>query len=72
MIKNLNYSHPNHCYIVEPIPQEKLGYFIRLFYKQSNLLLSQNNIHFLNCEDGERYASRYEELRELCVTEEEN
>ena len=71
MIKNLNYSHPNHCYIAEPIPQEKLGYFIRLFYKQSNLLLSQNNIHFLNCEDGERYASRYEELRELCITEEE-
>ena len=39
-LKGLN--HPNHCYLVEPIPQEKLGYFIRLFYWQSNLLFNKN------------------------------
>jgi hypothetical protein len=45
---DLTYSHPTHCYIAEPIPQEKLGYFIRLFYKQSNLLLDK-------LEDGKIY-----------------
>lgn len=39
--KDLNLAHPNHCYIVEPIPQEKLGYFIRLFYWQSNLMFNK-------------------------------
>jgi hypothetical protein len=28
-------AHPNHTYLIEPIPREKLGHFIRLFYWQS-------------------------------------
>lgn len=88
-------NHPNHCYMVEPIPQEKLGYFIRLFYWQSNLLFNKEleagkiddnddngefypdgieqliNCHILNCEEGEKYASEYEHLRELCTSDDE-
>lgn len=67
---DLGYSAPRHCYIAEPVPQEKLGYFIRLFYKQSNLLMS-GNTHFLNHLQGEQYAERYEELRDQCITDDE-
>lgn len=31
----LKNAHPHHLYYVEPIPKEKLGHFIRLFYWQS-------------------------------------
>lgn len=85
-------NHPNHCYLVEPIPQEKLGYFIRLFYWQTNLLFNKNlskdisddtkefypddihqvlNRHYLDHYEGERLASEYERLRELCITDDE-
>lgn len=86
-------SHPNHCYLVEPIPQEKLGYFIRLFYWQTNLLFNKElsqaqfddnetefcpdgikqdlNRHYLNHTEGEKLASEYEHLRELCINDNE-
>lgn len=35
MLKNLGEVHPNHCYYVEPIPREKLDFFIKLFYWQT-------------------------------------
>ena len=81
--KELKCAHPNHCYIVEPIPQEKLGDFIRLFYWQSNLLFqdlypaSDDNLsgyetyHILDHNEGEKLAAQYEEQRALCITEEE-
>lgn len=28
-------AHPHHCYYVEPIPREKLGHYIKLFYWQT-------------------------------------
>ena len=31
----LGKAHPHHCYIVEPIPRELLGHFIKLFYWQT-------------------------------------
>lgn len=73
---DLGDSHPRHCYIAEPIPQEDLAFFIRLFYKQSNLLLHKNfsdntNTHFFNHEQGEKYAEEYEEKRAMCVTDDE-
>ena len=73
---DLTYSHPTHCYIAEPIPQEKLSYFIRLFYKQSNLLIDQYRdnetyAHIFNHKQGEQYAKFYEEQREMCVTDDE-
>lgn len=64
--RKLGCSHPNHTYIVEPIPREKLGYFIKLFYWQSE-----------GCKETETFlkgvdmANRYEELYSLCITEEE-
>lgn len=66
--KNLKDCHPNHAYIVEPIPQEKLGYFIRLFYWQSSKMEGPNIIDF---EDGLRCADRYEELYKLCISDDE-
>lgn len=39
--RELKFAHPNHCYVVEPIPQEDLSHFIKLFYWQSNLLLNK-------------------------------
>ena len=61
---DLNDKHPSHAFIVEPIPKEKLGHYIRLFYWQSSLL--SDNIDF---EDGARLADRYEELYELCISD---
>lgn len=74
--EDLGNSHPRHCYIAEPIPQEDLAFFIRLFYKQSNLFLHKNfsknkNLHFFNHEQGEKYAEEYEEKRAMCVTDDE-
>jgi hypothetical protein len=39
--RELRNAHPTHCYIAEPIPQEHLGYFIKLFYWQSNLFFNK-------------------------------
>lgn len=34
-LQDLKDFHPKHCYYVEPIPREKLGHFIKLFYWQT-------------------------------------
>ena len=34
-LQDLKNFHPNHCYYVEPIPREKLGHYIKLFYWQT-------------------------------------
>lgn len=91
-VNELYLNHPNHCYIVEPIPQEKLSHFIRLFYWQSNLLFNKEaktgeydtadefypdayqqikNRHIIDCEKGQMYANRYDELRAQCITDDE-
>lgn len=31
----LGEAHPHHCYYVEPIPRQKLGHYIKLFYWQT-------------------------------------
>lgn len=95
--RELKNAHPTHCYIAEPIPQEHLGHFIKLFYWQSNLLFNkfengepaasnmehgQNEFysytdlinttrHIFNHEQGIELANRYEELRELCINDDE-
>lgn len=63
--------HPKHAYIVEPIPKERLGHFIKLFYWQSSLLTGDNGAPMLNFEDGIKLADRYDELYNLCITDEE-
>ena len=68
--KKLKASHPNHAYIVEPIPKEKLGYFIRLFYWQSSLNPDAFN-DIIDYEEGLMIADRYEELYDKCITEDE-
>lgn len=57
--------HPNHAYLVEPIPKEKLGEFIKMFYWQSSKkgLLDYNK--------GLELADRYEELYNKCILDEE-
>ena len=94
--RELKWSHPKHCYIAEPIPQEHLAHFIKTFYWQSNLLfnkiengeLKTNTLehdndfyetgevintarHIFNHEQGIFFANRYEELRQLCITDDE-
>lgn len=68
--KFLKNSHPKHTYLIEPIPREELGYFIRLFYWQSSLI-DDDFSNILTFEEGETYANRYEELYEKCITDEE-
>ena len=34
-IESLGKAHPHHCYYVEPIPRQKLGHYIKLFYWQT-------------------------------------
>ena len=61
-------KHPKHAFIVEPIPREKLGDYIRMFYWQSSLLKdADSNEPILDFEDGIRLADRYEELYNLCI-----
>lgn len=71
----LKTSHPRHTYIVEPIPREKLGYYIRLFYWQSFQLPDDNNILWsVNQWDYEKackIADRYEELYNTLSEEEQ-
>lgn len=95
--RELKAAHPTHCYITEPIPQEHLSHFIKLFYWQSNLLFNKiaedgsimpttsdnnnkfypDNIninvyrHIFNHEQGIEFANRYDELRALCITDDE-
>ena len=78
---DLTYSHPTHCYIAEPIPQERLGDFIRLFYRQTNLLFDPEDnpayqteyesVYSIDMEQGENFAKRYEDLREMCINDDE-
>lgn len=68
--RELGQSHPKHTYVVEPIPQEELGYFIRLFYWQTSLL-DDGLSNLLDYEEGEAIATRYEEMRAECTTEDE-
>ena len=61
-------KHPKHAFIIEPIPREKLGDYIRMFYWQSSLLKdADSNEPILDFEDGIRLADRYEELYDLCI-----
>lgn len=71
--RKLGAAAPRHCYYVEPIPREKLGYFIRLFYWQSSHIDDPEGFTAIPCnfEKGIQLADRYEELYELCVTDEE-
>lgn len=64
--RELGCAHPHHTYIVEPIPREKLGYFIKLFYWQSEE--QQETETFLK---GVDMANRYEELYKECLTTDE-
>lgn len=70
---DLKEKHPDHVFIAEPIPKEKLGHYIRLFYWQSSLIKtmdgSGNENSALDFEEGIRLADRYEELYELCIDE---
>lgn len=34
-LAGLGKAHPHHCYYVEPIPRQKLGHYIKLFYWQT-------------------------------------
>lgn len=65
--RNLKEAHPNHTYIVEPIPREKLGYFIRLFAWQTAQISTTDSLPY----DGNKIADRYEELYKLCKTDDE-
>ncbi len=85
--RHLDNSHPEVLYYVEPIPKQKLGDFIRLFYWQAHEILqkTQSTVsitnfskiivyidrYILNIEDGKEFANRYEEMLNLCITEDE-
>lgn len=66
--RTLKGSHPRHCYLVEPIPREKLGHYIKLFYWQSYKL---NLLSEEEWQDSIEIANRYDELLSNCIYEEE-
>ena len=45
--EELGEAHPTHCYFAEPIPRQKLGDYIRLFYWQSKQL-SEGELTYKN------------------------
>lgn len=65
LLKN---AHPNHCYIVEPIPREKLAHYIRLFYWQSYQLGLMTEEEWRG---GVDMANRYQEMYDECIYDEE-
>lgn len=73
----LKAAHPHHTYIAEPIPRQKLGHYIKLFYWQSEQQFKDNSKKLANLypqlkfEDGIKIANRYDELRSLCINEDE-
>lgn len=71
LYEDLENKHPKNTFIVEPIPKEKLGHYIRMFYWQSSLLKSVDEWGreqpILDFEEGIRIADRYEELFNLCI-----
>ncbi len=67
----LGNKHPTFAYIAEPIPREKLAHYIKMFYWQSSLLKDENGNQLLDFEEGIRYANRYQEMYDLCITDEE-
>ena len=71
--RRLGAAGPRHCYYIEPIPREKLGDFIRLFYWQSSHIDDERGFTALPCnwEKGIEIAKRYEELYELCINDDE-
>lgn len=71
--RRLGAAGPRHCYYVEPIPREHLADFIRLFYWQSSHIEDPEGFTAIPCnwEKGVEIARRYEELYELCITDEE-
>lgn len=60
--------HPYHCLMIEPIPRQKLAHYIRIFYYQSELECPDCG---LTNKQGEKIALRYQELYNLCITNEE-
>jgi hypothetical protein len=65
---DLGPCHPKHCYMIEPIPREKLGDYIRTFCYQT----AKSNTGFTNqLNELSAAADRYEELYDLCITEQE-
>ena len=60
--------HPHHCLMIEPIPRQRLDHYIRIFYWQSEHI---NPDFGLTDEQGKQIATRYRELYDLCITEEE-
>lgn len=76
-LEELRDAHPHHCYIAEPIPKERLGHYIKLFYWQTEHLAKNNNQTYLNnqvtlsFEDGIKFANKYDELRSLCISKDE-
>lgn len=63
-------EHPDFAYIAEPIPQEKLGHYIRLFFWQSTQIHTLDDYSF-TFEEGKAFADRYEELYSKCITDDE-
>lgn len=66
--RNLKNAHPKHCYIVEPIPKEKLAEYIKLFYWQSFQLelITEHEWRV-----GIDMANRYQEMYDNCINDAE-
>lgn len=69
--RKLKNSHPEYIYVAEPIPRDRLGHFIRVFYWQSSNLDDKVTAEICPWEKGKELANRYEEMLELCLTEDE-
>lgn len=65
--RKLQAAHPHHAYIVEPIPKEHLAHFIKLFYWQT----TRYNDSGLSYARGIDFANRYQELYDLCISDDE-
>lgn len=66
--RTLKKAHPRHCYIAEPIPQNRLAHYIQLFYWQSYML---NRLTKEDYYRGKAMAERYDELYDLCISDDE-
>lgn len=60
----LGEAHPEYCYYVEPIPKERLGHFIKLFYWQTIQWRGEILPH-----GGWAATDRYKEMLKDCLDE---
>lgn len=76
-IHHLQNSHPNHLYIAEPVPRDRLAYYLKIFVYQTYQSVAQINSRISETikdyynGDLKDYLNTYQENYDACINDEE-